>query len=122
MAGETLAFVDAFDNAYILRNDLERMLGISMPLLMLTDSEQLFNVLTRARYTTEKRLMVDISATREAYSDHTITNIGLIHSDDNPADGLTKINGNGALQRLLQTNSLNHSVRQFVIRPPSSPS
>eukprot|EP00171_Calliarthron_tuberculosum_P005221 IDg5221t1 len=118
MAGETLAFVDAFDQAYILRHDLDRILNQFIPVIMLTDSEILFKVLTRARCTTEKRLMVDISATRQAYNDHLISNVGLISSEDNPADGLTKTKPNKALINLLRSHKLNHNVKQYVIRKP----
>lgn len=67
MAGETLAFTDGFDCAYLIRHDLTRMVNRNIPLLMFTDSEKLFEVLTRSRYTTEKRLLVSIAAAREAY-------------------------------------------------------
>ncbi len=86
MAGETLAFVDAFENTFIFRHDLSHILRQNIPILMLTDSKALFDVLSRARYTTERRLMVSISATREANNQGIISNIGVISSDDNPAD------------------------------------
>lgn len=60
MAGDTLAFVDAFDSAFVIKHDLDQMLGVNVPLMMLTGSEQLLQVLTRSRYTTERRLMIDI--------------------------------------------------------------
>lgn len=66
MAGETLAFSGAFDNS-IIRHDLQAMLGQDIPMLMMTDSQQLFDVLTRSRYTTEHCLMVDIAAAREVF-------------------------------------------------------
>jgi len=52
MAGETLAFVDGFDAAFLLRNDIQVMLGQHPPLIMFTDSQPLFDVLTRAKSTT----------------------------------------------------------------------
>jgi len=82
---------------------------------MLTDSIQLFDVITRSRYTAEKRLMVDISAVREAYLEKTISNIALIKSEHNPADSLTKIGGNDAFEKLLATNTISHPVEQYVI-------
>lgn len=115
-AGETLAFSDAFDHAYLMGHDLQRMLSQQVPILMMTDSEQLFHLLTRCRYTTERRLMVDISAAREAYNDGLISNVGLISSNYNPADGLTKLKSNGALQDLMLRNVIDHPVRQFVVR------
>eukprot|EP00171_Calliarthron_tuberculosum_P022504 IDg22504t1 len=48
MASKTLAFADSFDSAYTIKHDLEQALGRRIPLLMLTDSQALFGVLTRA--------------------------------------------------------------------------
>jgi hypothetical protein len=114
-AGETLAFAETFDAAFILRHDLSRMLGQHIPVLMLTDSESLFKTLTRARYTTERRLLVDIAAARQAYQSREISNIGLIRSEDNAADGLTKLGPNKALYRLLSSSQIHHTVRQWVV-------
>ena len=115
MDGETLAFSAGFDAGFILRHDIELMTGMKIPIIMLTDSKSLFDVLTRAKYTTEKRLMVDIAAAREAYNDHVISNIALIDSADNPADALTKIGHNSALQNLLRTHRISHPIIQYVI-------
>lgn len=115
MAAETLAFVDSFDNAVLIKHDLQRMLSKDIPILMLTDSEPLFRVLTRSRYTTERRLEIDIAAAREAYGKREISNVAWIHSHDNLADDLTKINGNGTLTQFLHTNSIHHTVRQWIV-------
>lgn len=115
MAAETLAFVDWFDNAFPIKHDLERIIGRRTPLLMMTDSKLLFDVLTRARYTTERRL--DIASAREAYLGGVISNVGLIQSAHNPADGLTKIQCNDSLQHLLRLHKLDHPVEQYVIHP-----
>lgn len=56
MAAETLAFSDAFDNAFIIKHDLQRMLGRALSLLMLTDSKILFDVLTRSKSSTVSSL------------------------------------------------------------------
>lgn len=66
MAEVTLASLEGFDCAYLIKHYLSRILWGSIPLLMFRDSEALFKVLLKSRYTTEKRLMVDISAAREA--------------------------------------------------------
>jgi hypothetical protein len=91
MAGETLAFADGFDNAFLLRHELESMLGQPVPLIMFTESQALFNVVTRNKTTTERRLMVDVAAARQAYHSMIISNIGLIKPCYNPADELTKV-------------------------------
>ena len=90
VAGEDYAFADAFDAAYILKYDLERVYNQPLPVVMLTDSKQTFDVMTRATHTTEKRLMIDIAAAREAYNRHEISNVGLVKSEHNIAEGLTK--------------------------------
>jgi hypothetical protein len=116
MAGEMLAFENGFDNAFILRHDLENMLGQPVPLVMYADLQALFNVLTRSKTTTEGRLMVDVAAARQAYHNSIISNIGLIKSCYNPADGLTKVGCNPALAHLLRTHSIDHPVEQYVLR------
>jgi hypothetical protein len=115
MAAETLAFVDAFDNAYILRHELSRMVGRDLPLLMMIDSRTLFDVTTRSHYTTERRLMIGIAAACEAYNDRTMCNIGLIRSEFNPADGLTKVSPNDALLKLLTRYKIDHPIEQFIV-------
>ena len=54
MAAETLAFLEGFDNDYLILDDLERMLGREVPLIMLMDCKLLFDAITRSRYTNER--------------------------------------------------------------------
>jgi hypothetical protein len=56
MAAETIAFADRFDTVFSLRHEIQRMMNMTVPILMLTDSSGLFEVLTKARRTAEKRL------------------------------------------------------------------
>ena len=116
MAGETLAFMAGYDSAYLLRHDLQNMLCVKIPLIMMTDSKQVFDVLTRVKYTTEKQLMVDIAAAREAYDENIISNFGLIRSEFNLADSMTKIGSHSALLTVMQDCHLKHPVEQFIIR------
>lgn len=121
MAGEVYAFSTAFDEAFVLRYDLEQLYGRRIPLSLFTDSKQLFDVVTKATHPTEKRLMVDIAAARQAYNRYDISNVGLIASEDNPADPLTKENGCHALDTLLRTGMDHTPVAQWVIRPSVDP-
>ena len=120
MAGEVYAFADAFDAAYILKHDLERVYGQPLPLVMLTDSKQMFDVITRASHTTEKRLMIDVAAARDAYNKHEISNVGLVKSEDNIADGLTKPGLCMALDEVLRTGVDKNPVQQWIIRSSST--
>jgi len=121
MAGEVYAFTAAFDEAFIIRYDLERLYGRHIPINIFTDSKQLFDVVTKGSHPTEKRLMVDVAAARQAYTRHDISNVGLIASNDNMADPLTKAHGCGALNELLRTGVDRTPVVQWVIRPPVHP-
>ena len=123
MAGEVYAFADAFDAAYILKHDLERVYDQPLPMVMLTDSKQMFDVITRASHTTEKRLMIDIAAAQDAYNKHEISNVGLVKSEHNIADGLTKPGLCSALNTMLRTGVDNNPVQQWIIRsnPAANP-
>ena len=116
-AGEALAFSEGFESAFALRADLIDILQYELPLIMLTDSEILFKIITRRRTTSERRLIIDIRAARAAYSEREISNIFLISSNVNPADALTKQKPNPALLNVLETNNLRHSIRQYVVEP-----
>ncbi len=59
--------------------------------------------------------MIDINAAREAYNDRPMSNIALIASVYNPADVLTKVRSNGALRELLETHTIGHHARQFIV-------
>jgi len=121
MAGELYAFTAAFDEAYMLRYDLERFYDRHIPLAVLTDSKKLFDVMTRGSHPTEKRPLIDVAAAREAYGRRELSNVGLVASANNPADGLTKVKACPALDALLLTGSNHASVEQWVVRPRTEP-
>ena len=116
MAVEVYAFADAFDAAFIVKNDFERIYDQHLPLVMLTDSKQTFDVITRASHTTEKRLIIDVAATREAYKRYETSNVGLVRSEQNPADVLTKPQVCGALDATLCMGMDVNPVEQWVTR------
>lgn len=101
MGGEVCAFMDAFDSVFTLAADLELIYARKLHIYMFTDSKQLFDAMIKGKRTQEKRLMVDITAARQSYKRFEIHRVGLVRGTDNPADGLSKIKDNGALDRLL---------------------
>lgn len=116
MASETLAFTAAFDSGFVLRHQLQTTLQVSVPLLILTDSKALYDVITSNRNTEEGRLMIDIFAARQAYGRKEIDNIGLVAGEYNLADDLTKLEGNGKLFQAMKEQRLDHPVRDYIIR------
>ena len=119
LASECHAFADAFDYSYLLKYDIEQLLQQRIPIQMFTDSKSLFDVIVRASMSSERRLMIDISATREAYERNEIADIGLIGSEHNLADCMTKIMALKQLLHVLSTQKLNHPIEQYVIRKTS---
>ena len=91
LGSETMTFADAFDMAYAMKNDLHNMTSLDIPIVMLTDSLSLFDVITKAKITSEKRLMIDVKVVKDAYQRNELHNIGFIRSEYNPADALTKV-------------------------------
>lgn len=113
--GEAIAFSEGFDSAFIIQHDLEAILRQPISIIMLADSEILFNIFTRNRQTSEKRVTIDIRVAREAHNERVMYNIALISREDNPADAITKIRSNGALRKLLATFKIDPPIRQYVI-------
>ena len=118
MGGELHAFSDGFDFAYLIKHDIEDMLGRRVPMMMITDSQALFRVVVRSSTTTERRMMIDLRAAREAYCAQEIDDIGWVESCDNPADGLTKAKKCETLIELMDTGIWSGEVRQWVVRTP----
>lgn len=106
------AFADGFDYGYSMKYDIGQMLNCNIPLLMYTDSESVFKVIIKNSMTTERRLMIDLEATRQAYGSGDFSDIGWVHSEDNPADGLTKKGDCPALNRLMDDCIIDARVLQ----------
>lgn len=74
----------AVDLALVLRSDLRAAQSRNLPVVVLTDSLRLLNVVIRtSTITTEKSLMIDIAAIREASENQEIAEIGWIRTAEN---------------------------------------
>ncbi|GAB0497662.1 hypothetical protein MMPV_010067 [Pyropia vietnamensis] len=62
--------------------------------------------------------MIDVAAAREAYNRNEISNVGLVKSANNPADGLTKPGFCQSLDDVLRTSVDRHPVEQWIVRVP----
>lgn len=92
---------DAFDAVIVLRRDVSLKLNHFIPIFMFTDSNKLFFDLVRGKRTAEKWLMIDILGARGAHKRYESYAVGLVPSDQNNADGLTKETNNRDLGRIL---------------------
>lgn len=116
MAGEMYAFVLGFDRAFIIKNDLEDMLKSTVPIRIYTDSKQVFDSMTKSKPTTERRLMIDLHATKDSYDRFEIESVALIRSDQNLADSLTKDTSANRLLVVLNSGNDDVKVTQCVER------
>lgn len=66
---ETFTVADACDAAILIQHNLKSILNKTLQITAFTDSATLLNVMIRNHLTTEKGLMIDIKAAREAYND-----------------------------------------------------
>jgi hypothetical protein len=117
LTGETMAVASGFDWGFLLQHDLLEITGRKLPIVVYTDSKSLFDCITAMSATAERRLLIDITTVREAYTSEEISNVGLLASANNPADALTKIARNAVLERFLNTGMLTHPVQQWMVRP-----
>lgn len=58
--------------------------------------------------------MIGIMAARQAYRKLEIDAIGLVREEDNPADGLSRANNNGALQKQFVKEKDTTKVAQLI--------
>lgn len=118
LSGATYAFANRFDAAYSIKHDLQVTMNYHIPLTVLTDSnsKSFFKIIVKSTVTTEKRPMIDIKATREAYDCNKITIIGWIRTNRHIADGLTKLERCDCLGELFDTGTITVDAEQWIVR------
>jgi hypothetical protein len=116
LASELYAMAHSFDIGASIKDTLEQILQINLPLVLCTDSKSLYDCLVRLGTTQEKRLMIDIMCLRQAYERREIAEVKWIRGDSNPADSMTKVKSSNALQRLIDTNTVEMEVIEWVER------
>lgn len=103
----------------MVRHDLGAIMRHGLPLRVLTDSSSLFSVVVKSTITTEKRLMNDLHARKEAFERKDLTEIGWIRRELNFGDGLKNLKQSGPLTNFLATHTLDNEVIQWVVREHS---
>lgn len=116
LGAETYGFADCFHVVFLIRDELEKVLGHCISVSILTDFASLLNVIIRSSRTSEKRLTIDLVATKEFYDNREIDDIGWIPSSINIADAFTKMEYNKCLDELMDTGIFSQEVSQCEIR------
>jgi len=105
-----------FDMGASVKSTVDKALQIDLPLVVCTDSKSLYECLVKLGTTQEKRLMIDVMCLRQAYERREIAEVKWIKGNSNPADAMTKAKPSNALTQLLDTNTLQLDVEEWVER------
>ena len=116
LGSEIMALADPFDMAFAMKNDICKMTSLDIPIVTLTESLSLLDVITKPKIKSESRLMIDAKVVKDAYQKHELGAIGFIRSEYNPADALTKIKKRDILNKMLKESILSHLIEQWINR------
>jgi hypothetical protein len=116
LASELYGMAHGFDMGVSVKSTVDRALQIDLPLVVCTDSKSLYECLVKLGTTQEKRLMIDVMCLRQAYERREIAEVKWIKGNSNPADAMTKAKPSNALTQLLDTNTLQLDVEEWVER------
>lgn len=117
MPSEVIPFSDMFYASYTLTGELSTSTQHQLPLRLLTDNKSLFDSISKGSRTSEKRLMLDTAAAREGYRISAVSDIGLVPSEGNLADGLTKPMSQAALLSVISSGHHTPNPSQWILRP-----
>jgi hypothetical protein len=105
-----------FDIGALVKSTIDKVLRIDLPLILCTDSKSLYKCLVKLGTTQEKRLMINIICLCQAYEQREIAEVRWIKGESNPANAITKSKSSNALKRLIDTNTLQLEVEEWVER------
>lgn len=105
-----MALEDPFDTAYTLAHDLENIFKAKIPFMMLTESKSLLNLLAKTKYTTKKRLIIDVQTVSSAYYALELNEVALIRPEYNIANSLAKPETSAILKEANIIGKLDHPV------------
>ena len=116
LASELYSMAHGFDAGAVIKSTTENIMSISLPMIICTDSKSLYECLVKLDSTQEKRLMIDVMCLRQSYERREIMEIKWIDGDSNPADSMTKAKPSQALQRLIDSNTIDLKETEWVER------
>ncbi len=116
LAIELYAMINDFDVEAVIKSIIERMLHISLSLILLTDSKSLFDCLIKLETTSEKRLMIDLMCLRQSYEKREIAKIRWIDENINLANAMTKSKFCNALINLIDINIIELKITEWIER------
>jgi hypothetical protein len=103
-----------FDMGTSVKSIIDRVLEMELLLVVYTDSKSLYECLIKLGTTREKRLIIDIICLRQVYERWEIAEVKWIKGESNPADSITKSKPTNALKRLIDTNTIQLDVEEWI--------
>jgi len=116
LASELYGMAHGFNMGAVVKSTVDRALEIDLPLVVYTDSKSLYEYLVKLGTTQEKWLMIDVICLRQAYERREIAEVKWIKGESNPADSITKLKPTNALKRLIDTNTIQLDMEEWVER------
>lgn len=92
-----------------MATDLKNILGQKLPLRLLTDSEQVLDVITHGTRPSKRSLVIDLTVVHNAYNWFEVDRTGLVRGEHNPADGMTRQKHNGLLDKIITATKMTQS-------------
>lgn len=116
IGAELYTLTDAFDCFTMIAVGLSRVFGKRIPVRISTDSKQAFDIITRGKKPTERRLAIDFLATREAYQWFDVESVDLVRCENNPAEAFTKFHNKDMLDKILTNDVDDTLVEKWIFR------
>ncbi len=113
---ELYVMINDFDVEAIIKSIFERMLHISLSLILLIDSKFLYDCLVKLDRIAGKKLIIDLMCLRQSYEGREIAEIRWIDENINSADAMIKFKFCNVLISLIDTNFLNLKITAWVDR------
>ena len=102
LCAETIALMNALEDALLCKSILMEILGLKIPIFALSDSRSLVETVYSTKVPNDKRLMVEIASLRELIENAEVRELRWVSSSLQLADALTK-SSTGASENLLKT-------------------
>jgi len=99
-----------------VKTTIDRTLEIEVPLVVCIDSKSLYELPSKARNHTRKATHDRRNVPPLAYERREIAEVKWIKGESNPADSMTKSKPSNTLKRLIDTNTIQLDVKEWVER------
>ncbi len=116
LTAKLYAMTNEFDADSVIKSIIQRILNISLSMILLTDSTSLYDCLVKLEITSEKRLMIDLMCLRQLYERREITKIRWTDENTNSVNAMIKINSCQTLTKLIDTNIIDLRTTAWVKR------